>query len=1299
MLACSLRSAAPTVSNCSGSSVPLSWDASTGTQERAILRFESLADAVPADAIIADAQLQLNIASPAAGTTAPTGAAASVDVRELTKYYEPGASWNQATNTTAWATPGGDRAALVSARTQVVANGTYQNIGVSELVQRWVEGTSTAHGFVLEKTSATAGGARVVVGAPSAGATTAPKLQVIWEPRVGDRKGNSALLTEELDDRTTVTVNPATGNAAVETSALAIAGVGLDLNVTQTSNSLSTNFRTATGYGWNSSIGDQHLQRYGKTTFYRDGAGTNWTFYLAVDGTWVRPLGLDVDLVQNANNTFTMTDRRAKVVTSFVDIGSPAGEWYKPATITDRNGNAITFAYDATARTPYNGWKILRSVTDTRGRVLTVANGGAYNAFMEDVQGRSVYYTITNDNLTTFSNGAGGDTTYTYDAARRVTSITVPEGQRTELTYDRGGRVLTLKRITADVGTKTWTFAYTPFTRTAGVSSTKTTVTDSNNHNTVYTSDGRGRVMDATDARGKKRSGTYTPNDDGATATGATAGAGGAGQTTVDTYDSVGSSPQAATWNLSSSRLPSGAGISNTYGTGTRLYDVMTSTDARGNVTTNTYDTVGNPTSSTTGGLTTKNLYQGNTDPDYGGTVNCGPTVNNVITATKAGVLCETRDGAYVKGATAASTTAHRVAYRYNAKGELVTLLPGTPSAQQQQTFAYDTLSRLTSTTDGRGQATTYSYDAMDRVISTRYADGRVVNTFYGAPGGNGWLKAVEEFPSATATTPDRATDYVRDGLGRLKRTEAPEDVISLGYDLGGNLTSYTDNGGAVSYGYNDADQLTSLALPGGTCTGQSITNPGAASTKCVLFAVDDDGRRTNTRYPGGQSMATTLDDSGRLKQVIGTTLAGTTSTPRLNLAYTYTDTAAPTSATNPTKDTALVSSVTDALSAAKTTYSHDGLDRLTAASTAPTAGGAVTRYEGFCYDGAGNRTAYLNTTATTCTSGTPAASFTYNGGNELTTATGVTPTGAPLTGTGYTYDGNGNQTSSKSAPGLSTTYNAQEAAASFTPAGGTAIAQAYAAGNGGNGERIRSGTGATATSFAVSPLSPAPAWSKTGTTSTWTVRDPSGTLIAVRIGSSPTTTTEYYPFTDNVASVRAMVKADGTLANTYSYSAYGSTLNATEAAGASQPFRYGGGHTDAATGLVKLGIRYYDPTQGRFTQQDPTSQDRYAYAYAFGSPTSHADPTGAIPPLLIAAGVAAVRAAAPHVARAAAPYVRQVVRVGGGRVSLGPARNHWKRMSPGMQSVARYHVHVEKRYGGIDNWVRGTNRTWWKNG
>ena len=44
---------------------------------------------------------------------------------------------------------------------------------------------------------------------------------------------------------------------------------------------------------------------------------------------------------------------------------------------------------------------------------------------------------------------------------------------------------------------------------------------------------------------------------------------------------------------------------------------------------------------------------------------------------------------------------------------------------------------------------------------------------------------------------------------------------------------------------------------------------------------------------------------------------------------------------------------------------------------------------------------------------------------------------------------------------------------------------------------------------------------------------------------------------------------------------------------------------------LYKLGLRYYDPTHGRFTQPDPTGQDDH-YLYSANNPISFSDPSGA---------------------------------------------------------------------------------------
>jgi RHS repeat-associated protein len=436
-----------------------------------------------------------------------------------------------------------------------------------------------------------------------------------------------------------------------------------------------------------------------------------------------------------------------------------------------------------------------------------------------------------------------------------------------------------------------------------------------------------------------------------------------------------------------------------------------------------------------------------------------------------------------------------------------------------------------------------------------------------------------EYAPDGTRT---RHTVYGRDDLGRTTNVETPEDNTDFTYDKASNLTVYNDIGGSVAYRYNEADQLTAIQLPFGDCTNLTYANPGTdANKKCVTFRVDDDGRRTGIKYPGGSAVQTTdRDDSGRIQRII----AKTGSTSQLDLAYDYKEAGV---------DTSLVNAVTDAVTGKKTTYTHDKQDRLTVASTA---GG---HYEKFDYDKVGNRTKYYNASG-----GAAVATSTYNTANQLTAATGVTPTGATIAGSTFSYDANGNETAAKSAIARTTSYGGRDQATSFSPASGSGICQTYS--GTGNQDRVTSG----ATTFVNSALAPTPAYSITGNTKSWTVRDPDGKLIALRVGANANSTSDYYPFTDVQDNVRAMVTASGVTPEvSYTYSAYGSTL--TTSGGLVQPYRYGGGYTDASTGLIKLGLRYYDPIHGRFTQPDPTGQEDHPYLYSLSSPVSYNDPEG----------------------------------------------------------------------------------------
>ena len=65
---------------------------------------------------------------------------------------------------------------------------------------------------------------------------------------------------------------------------------------------------------------------------------------------------------------------------------------------------------------------------------------------------------------------------------------------------------------------------------------------------------------------------------------------------------------------------------------------------------------------------------------------------------------------------------------------------------------------------------------------------------------------------------------------------------------------------------------------------------------------------------------------------------------------------------------------------------------------------------------------------------------------------------------------------------------------------------------------------------------------------------------------------------------------------------------------GNASPFRFGGAmgcQTDADTGLVLMGHRYFDPRTGRFITQDPAHDGHNWYAYAGNDPVNKTDPTG----------------------------------------------------------------------------------------
>jgi RHS repeat-associated protein len=115
--------------------------------------------------------------------------------------------------------------------------------------------------------------------------------------------------------------------------------------------------------------------------------------------------------------------------------------------------------------------------------------------------------------------------------------------------------------------------------------------------------------------------------------------------------------------------------------------------------------------------------------------------------------------------------------------------------------------------------------------------------------------------------------------------------------------------------------------------------------------------------------------------------------------------------------------------------------------------------------------------------------------------------------------------------------------------------------------------------------------------------RTPSGRIFF--ISPSPTAP-PFYTF-DERGNVAERLDGNGNLLSADMYDAYASQ---------SDPFGFGaqaGYYTDAETGLVLCGHRYYDPSTGRFLTRDPLG---YAggldlYAYCGGNPVTQDDPSG----------------------------------------------------------------------------------------
>jgi RHS repeat-associated protein len=422
---------------------------------------------------------------------------------------------------------------------------------------------------------------------------------------------------------------------------------------------------------------------------------------------------------------------------------------------------------------------------------------------------------------------------------------------------------------------------------------------------------------------------------------------------------------------------------------------------------------------------------------------------------------------------------------------------------------------------------------------------------------------------------------FAYDNMGRLIGTTTTYSFLpnapftnSYSYDADSNRVGYTaPDGSTNTYTYDTLNRLITLA------------NSWAGS---FGFSYDSLSRRTQMTRPNGIATNYTYDSLSRLLSVLhqagGSTIDGDVYT--LDAAGNRT-------------------AKQDDLAGVTSNYTYDKIYELTQV----TQGNNTT--ESYSYDPVGNRTASLAIPA-----------YTVNSSNELTGTSNAS----------YTYDNNGNATSKTNSSGTTNyTWDFDNFLASVT----------------------LPGTGGTVT-FKYDPFGRRiqKAFTQNGTTTTTNyvydgdnmaeMTDQNGNLVAKYVqgsavdeplAESTSGGTDYYE-QDGLGSVTSLTSATGSIAQTYTYDSFGNTTNSS--GNVTNPFRYTGRDFDSETSLYYYRARYYDPTAGRFINEDPMrfSAGTDFYLYVQNNAVNLVDPFGTCKKSPLSPQCTAARAALASVGR-----------------------------------------------------------------
>ncbi|MET9695388.1 putative T7SS-secreted protein [Streptomyces sp. NPDC006529] len=655
------------------------------------------------------------------------------------------------------------------------------------------------------------------------------------------------------------------------------------------------------GPSWSSTV-DQHLEidAEGVVLVAEDGLLIGYPH--PAPGVPVLPArGPARPLERTPDGDYTLTDPATGHVRRFTEPGlSPDGDGVAPiAELSDRNGNTISFEYDA------------------EGTPVGIAHSGGYHLRFETAGGRItalhltggpriLAYGYTDGHLTEVTNSSGLPLRFTYDERGRITSWTDTNDSRYDYAYDDRDRCVAEG---GSGGHLALTLDYDGFDPATG--HRVTSVTTAAGDTRRYLIDERCRVVADIDPLGAVTRYTYDRHGRPTSRTDAL------GATSHQEYDEAG--------RIIRSVRPDGRAAGTEYD---RLGLPVRVANADGTVVRQTYDERGNRTSLTTSaGAVTTFAY------DERGHLTAVTNPLGAVTRTTcdaAGLPLTTTDplGAVTRferdvfgrpvrvtdplgGVTVMEwTTEGRPARRvdpdgserrwvYDGEGNCTAftdpsggvtrfeythfdlLAARTGPDGVRYAYTYDAALRLTGVRNPQGLNWEYTYDAAGRLTSEADFDGRTLRYTYDA---NGRL-------ASRVNAAGEEIAYERDVLGRIVRKTSPAGTATFEYDVfdlpaavtsadgttlvrlrdrHGRLAEERVDGRSVRYAYDELSRPVTRTLPSGARAQWTYDEAGHctalnASGRTLTFERDAAGRELTRHIGESTALHHTFDPVGRL--------------------------------------------------------------------------------------------------------------------------------------------------------------------------------------------------------------------------------------------------------------------------------------------------------------------------------------------------------------------------------------------------------------------------------------------------